>query len=329
MDNLENDDIWKVFDIITEEKKQTDNSICSHCSSKNLINNSGIIICSECGIINSELLDRSIEFQNNNNSRVGCATNHFLPLSSLGTKIGGRSFNRITMVQNKWGRMIYKERSLLNVLNNIELKCKEYNINKPIIDNAKILFKKINDSKHRYGENKGKQIIIRGLNRTSLIAACIYHGAEMQGAPRSQKEIAEICNLKVTNVTKGCRKFREILTNNDILLSMESSNAIDFIERYGTKIKLDKEYIEKCKELSQNIKKLDIASDHQPPSVAAGCIMLISHLYNLNINSKEISQKFHISDVTIKKTYKKIIPYKNILINPVLFNKALKLIEKS
>ena len=328
MEHLDNDDIWKVFDIITE-KKDIDKTICINCSSKNLVNNSGIIICSECGVINKELLDRSIEFQNNNNSRVGCATNYFLPLSSLGTKMGGRSYSRISMIQNKWGRMVYKERSLLNVLNNIEAQCKKYDINKPIIDNAKILFKKINDSKHKYGVNKGKQIIIRGLNRTSLIAACIYHGAEMQGVPRSQKEIAEICSLNVTNVTKGCRKFREILTNNDILLTMESSNAIDFIGRYGSRINLEEKYIEKCKELSENIKKLDIASDHQPPSVAAGCLMLISDIYNLNINSKEISQKFYISDVTIKKTYKKICPYKDILINPELFKKALYMIENS
>ena len=68
-------------------------------------------------------------FQNENTSRVGCATNYFLPLSSLGTKIGGRSYSRISMVQNKWGRMVYKERSLLNVLNNIEVQCKKYDIN--------------------------------------------------------------------------------------------------------------------------------------------------------------------------------------------------------
>ena len=49
----------------------------------------------------------------------------------------------------------------------------------------------------------------------------------------------------------------------------------------------------------------------------------------ININSKEISQKFYISDVTIKKTYKKIRPYKDILINPELFKKALYMIENS
>jgi len=311
----------------TEKKILTD---CSNCKSNNLIKDNGYIICSDCGIINDEILDRGIEYVNNDtgNTRVGCPSNHFLPLSSLGTKIGGHSYSRMSLLQNKWYRMVYRERSLLSVLTSIEDKCKIYNINKPIIDNSKILFKKINDSKHKYGKNKGKQIIIRGINRNSLIAACIYHGCEMQGIPRSQKEIAEICNLDVTNVTKGCRKFREILEGDDILTILEPSDVLQYVERYSKKLNLDTKYIEICKSLSINIKKLDIASDHQPPSIAAGSIMLISEVYNLNINIKEISIKFKISEVTIKKTYKKIREYKDILFDDKLVEKNLKLLEE-
>ena len=76
----------------------------------------------------------------------------------MGTKIGGGKHSRMSLLQNKWYRMVYKERSLLTVLTDIEQKCEQYNITKPIIDNSKILFKKINDSKHKYGKNKGKHI---------------------------------------------------------------------------------------------------------------------------------------------------------------------------
>ena len=246
----------------------------------------------------------------------------------MGTKIGGSKYTRMSLLQNRWYRMIYRERSLLSVLNNIEEKCKLYGINKPIIDNSKILFKKINDSKHKHGKNKGKQIIIRGINRNSLIAACIYHGAEMQGIPRSQKEIAEICSLDVTNVTKGCRKFREILQGDDILELLEPSDSLQYIERYSKKLELDQKYINICKTLSNNIKKLDIASDHQPPSIAAGSIILVSEENNLNINIKTISKEFFISEVTIKKTYKKISEYKEILFNDELVETKIKELEE-
>ena len=335
-DNTEEIDIFDMMDIIFEKdnnisnKKTNTNNICDNCKEDGtLIKNNGHVTCKKCGSIQEVILDRGIEYNNENgNTRVGCPSNHFLPLSSMGTKIGGKTYNRMALLQNKWYRMIYKERSLLSVLTSIEEKCKKYNINKPIIDNSKILFKKINDSKHKYGKNKGKQIIIRGINRLSLIAACIYHGAEMQGVPRSQKEIAEICDIAVTNVTKGCRKFREILEDDDILKILEPSESIHFIMRYLNILNVDKKYIEIAKSLNNNITKLDIASDHQPPSIAAGSIMLMSELYNLDLNIKDISKKFKISEVTIKKTFKKINEYKNIINNDELVNKKIKELEE-
>ena len=166
INNLEDElDIFDFIDLILDkedkDKTNTEQNLknCTNCSSINLIKDNGYITCSDCGIINDEILDRGIEYINNDtgNTRVGCPSNHFLPLSSLGTKIGGNNYSRMSLLQNKWYRMVYRERSLLSVLTDIEQKCRKYNINKPIIDNSKILFKKINDSKHKYGKNKGKQ----------------------------------------------------------------------------------------------------------------------------------------------------------------------------
>ena len=172
-----------------------------------------------------------------------------------------------------------------------------------------------------------ENILIRGVNRNSLIAACIYHGAEMQGFPRTQKEVAEICNLDVKNVTKGCRKFRDILEDDDILHILEPSDLLQYIKRYSIILNLDQKYIDICQNIANNIKKLDIASDHQPPSIAAGCLMLVSNIYKLNLSIKNISSKFKISEVTIKKTLKKISIYKNIITNDELVNSKLKELE--
>ena len=60
---------------------------------------------------------------------------------------------------------------------------------------------------------------------------------------------------------------------------------------------------------------MDIASTHEPPSIAAGCILLVANMYNININKKHISEIFDISDVTISKTYRKIYPFHKIIIN--------------
>ena len=53
--------------------------------------------------------------------------------------------------------------------------------------------------------------ISRGTNRKGLIAACIYIACKKRNVPRSAKEIAEIYDLKVNEMTRGCKKFLEIM----------------------------------------------------------------------------------------------------------------------
>lgn len=282
---------------------------CSNCDSLNLTNNDINIICKDCGIINGELLDRGLEFNNDIKiSRIGCQTNHFYPLSSMGTKIGGNKYLPIKKIL-EWNRMVYREHALLQVNIYIESICENNNIPKNIRDNAQILYKKINDSKH----SNGKPVIVRGVNRHSLIAACIYYGAELQGIPRDQREIAEICKLDVTNITKGCKKFREILDGDEILKMLIPSDAIKYFLIYSKKLNLDQKYIDICRKLNINIKKLNIASDHQPPSIAIGSIILVSDKYELNLDIKEVSKIVKKSVVTIKKTYLKLKNYTDIL----------------
>lgn len=50
----------------------------------------------------------------------------------------------------------------------------------------------------------------------------------------------------------------------------------------------------------------DIVYNHQPISIAAGIILLISTIYELDINRKKISSTLNISEVTINKIYNKI-----------------------
>ena len=56
--------------------------------------------------------------------------------------------------------------------------------------------------------------------------------------------------------------------------------------------------------------------------------MLVSNVHNLNINIKEISTNFKISEVTIKKTYKKLSEYKDILFDDKLVEEKLKKLEE-
>ena len=302
-----------------------DKKICISCKSDRLIidNTKGYLVCQECAVINEEFLDKNVEFssEQSGNSRYGCPSNYFFPKSALGTKISSKGYNRVAILQRQ-GQMPYKEKSLLDVLERIQSKCKKYNITQTIIDSAKILYKKVSDCKHTKGKRKGKNMIMRCINRRSMIAACVFYACKLQKEPRSPKEIADIYDLEIKNVNRGCRKFIDYIDLSSIFYELKSSQSSDFIERFAKKLSIDKQYINIAKDISTNIHKLGLASTHEPPSVAAGCILLVANVYHVDISKKQISDIFGISDVTISKTYRKIYPYHKIIMN----NKVTELI---
>jgi transcription initiation factor TFIIIB Brf1 subunit/transcription initiation factor TFIIB len=310
-------------DKVENKESKNKKSICISCSGENLVKNNdkGFLVCDDCGVINEEFLDKNVEFKTDqsNSSRYGCPSNPMYPKSALGTKINARGYNRVALLQ-KQGQMPYKEKALLEALERIQVKCKKYLITQTVIDSAKILYKKISDCKHKKGKRKDKNIIMRCINRRAMIAACVFYACQLQKEPRSPKEIADIYDLHLKHVNRGLRKFVDYIDLSSIFYEIKSSQSSDFIKRFAEKLNIDKKYIDIAKDVSNNIHKLGLASTHEPPSVAAGCILLVAVMYHIDINKKQISEIFGISDVTISKTYRKIFPFHKIITN----NEAVK-----
>lgn len=311
--------------VLDKPTNEYQKNICKHCKSSNLIldEKKNHMICMDCAIVNDEYLDENPEMNNNENesntSRYGTPTSFFFPKASLGTKIVGD--RKLSMLQNQ-GQMPYKEKSLMIMIDSIQSKLKQAKFTQTIIDSAKILYKKVSESVHMKGKRKGKNIIMRCINRRSMIAACLFHACKLQKETRSPKEIADIYDLEIKHVNRGCRKFCDIIDSNILFNQIKSSQSTDFIERFSKKLNIDKQYINIIKDVSNNIHRLDLASTHEPPSVAAGCILLVANHYNIPLSKKQISDIFGISDVTISKTFRKILPYHKI----VLSNKITDLI---
>lgn len=299
-----------------------ENNICKYCKSSDIvIDSKHNIVCLDCATINDEILDENPEIINNeiesSNARYGNPSSYFFPQSSLGTKIVSKRYNKLTLLQ-KQGQMPYKEKSLMNVLEIIQQKCKMYNINQSIIDSAKILYKKVSESVHNKGKRQGKNIIMRCINRRAIIAACLFYACKLQKETRSPREIADIYGLEVKHVNRGCRRFCDIIDLNPILYQFKSSQSSDFIDRFVKKLNMDNEYTNIIKDVANNLHKLDLASTHEPPSIAAGCVLLVVQFYNILLSKKQISEIFGISDVTISKTFRKIWPFHKILLNNVI-----------
>jgi transcription initiation factor TFIIB len=310
-----NESDWDFADLLMKQLKIEDidkeeNDDCSH---EKIILDDGNYICKKCNCVVSRHIDHGAEWRfygseqkGADPTRCGLPTSELLPNSSLGSIIGFSNNEkhaiRIMRKYHMWNSMTYKERSLYNIFESISLIAMNNGIPKSIIDEAKSLYKTISESK-----------ISRGDNRCGIIASSIYIACKNNNGARSAKEIAKIFNLKVSTMTKGCKRFQDLMK-----LNIESTQSTDFINRFCSKIDLDSEKNQICREMTKKIDEYGILSENTPPSVAAGTIFICSHVLGWGITKKFLSEKCDISQVTISKCFKKLDIHKEILFKNLL-----------
>jgi len=322
-DNLDEDSNDEIKVNKERSKNLNKNSICSNCNNNdNIIEDFslGIIVCKNCGQVLDSIIDANPEWRSfeddkgDNVNRCGLGVSKLLPQSSLGTTIGGGKFKSRIKTLHSWSAMPYRERSLHQVFKQFQEKCANTGILKCIEDDAKIMYKAISECKHIEGKNKDKYIIIRGKNRISLIAACVFFACKRKGMTRSPKEIADIFDINYTDITRGCKNFQKFIKKGNIDINTGFSLPEDFVSRFCKDLHIKDKYVEESINIAKNIRRMNIASVHTPFSIATSSILLMAEFNNIeNINKRRLANKFGVSEVTISKTYKKIEEYKDIL----------------
>ena len=244
-------------------------------------------------------------------TRCGMAVNPLLPQASVGSTIKPGYYNKSmnhAKRMNDWHSMPYKERSLYNIYNELQEICISNNLKPIIIQEAKSLYKIISEQK-----------ISRGNNRIGIKAACIYFACKNCEVPRSTKEISEMFNVDNIIITKGCKKFQEILhTNKQYKNRINKNNIInsnDFLDRFCNKLNLNIIDIELIKIIANKSVENKLVYQNTPPSIAAGSIYYYIKDKGISyITKKDISNISKISEVTINKCFKKLYKHKNLLI---------------
>ena len=283
---------------------------CQHCNSENIILDSGNYVCYGCNTILERFIDMTAEWRyygaddnkSSDPTRCGMPVNDLLPDSSLGSVISNQyneSYDmKLIKKYHMWNSISYKERSLYNIFENISVNAINNGISGSIIEEAKSFYKKVSESR-----------ISRGENRSGLIATSIYMSCKSNNVPRSTKEIAKIFNLKATTMTRGCKKFNDIMQ-----INMESSHPLDFIQRFCSKLNLPNNMRTVCRIIVERADELNLVCESTPPSVSSGAIYLCNIVYNLGISKKDLSDASNVSCVTLSKVYKKLEAYKHLLI---------------
>tara|TARA_A100001015_G_C15025734_1_gene730398 strand:+ start:1281 stop:2318 length:1038 start_codon:yes stop_codon:yes gene_type:complete len=301
---------------------------CECCESTLVINDEGYQCCTnnKCGIIYKDILDSTAEWRYygaddnlmSNPTRAGPPINPLLIESSFGCKLICNNSSSYEMKKLKryaeWQSTPYKEKSLYEEFQRISTLAGHSGIPKIIIDDAVRYHKKISEYK-----------TFRGLNRNGILAASIYIACRLNNHPRSAKEIATIFKINNATATKGCKNANSIINelenecNTKTILCKTTPES--FIERYCSKLNINKELTNLAMFISIRILEKNIIPENTPNSISAGIIYFITQECNLNVTKKQISNISEISEVTINKCYKKLIPYKNYLIPRVILNK--------
>ena len=335
--------LWKAFDsefdIENKQKKmellyskQTNikREKCDACDSPVNSAANGYLTCSnpKCSIIYKDSLDESPEWRyygaDDNNStdptRCGMPINPLLKESSYGCKVvcNSRSSYEMRKIRKytDWQSMPYKEKSQYDEFSRIKQMSQIAGIPKIIVDEALRQHKKLSEEK-----------TFRGLNRSGIIAAAIYIASRIHDYPRTAKEIASIFHLDNTSATKGCKNAVHLLNvmergnaNNDKTYFYQTKPN-DFIERYCSKLNMNKELTKVCSFVAMKIEQNDIIPENTPHSVAAGIVYFVAQNCNINITKKMVHNCSQISEVTINKCFKKLDSIREQLIPSVILNK--------
>jgi transcription initiation factor TFIIB len=337
INNLSYNDIFDLMDEIDFEEEKLkipilSDGFCTNCNSNSTIIENfaeGIMVCNKCGNIFESIMDTNPEWRNYEDSanvvgRCSGPTNPHLPKSSIGTSMACHPKSKLKILHG-WIAMPYDERSLYTVIKEIQFRCRKSNIVKCIEDDATIMYKHISE----YRDKNGKKKIIRGSNRKSLVAACVFFACKKDNQTRSPKEIAHMFDLKYKDITKGFKTFETLMklrSNNQ--LKFNSSLPEDFIPRYCRDLDIPKQYIGLAVRMTINTRKLNIASIHTPLSIATGTLLLLSHINDLKITKRDISKSFGVSEVTLSKIFKRVLPYKDIIISDKLTNHIIEKTNK-
>jgi transcription initiation factor TFIIB len=280
---------------------------CREHPDANLIEDyrAGDMICSACGLVvgdrvvdvGSEWRTFSNEKSNADPSRVGGSENPLLNGTDLTTMIGrgtgDAAFDESGQAKYQNRRqMSSSDRALINAFKEINNMADRINLPKTIVDRANLLFKQVHDGK-----------TLKGRSNDAIASACLYIACRQEGVPRTFKEICAISKVSKKEIGR-CFKL--------ILKALETSVDLittgDFMSRFCSNLGLPSSVQRAATHIARKAVELDIVPGRSPISVAAAAIYMASQASVDKKSQKEIGDIAGVADVTIRQSYKLMIP---------------------
>jgi transcription initiation factor TFIIIB Brf1 subunit/transcription initiation factor TFIIB len=285
-------------------------------------------------------------------SRCGFPINHLMPESSLGTMILSNHQSplmRRIKRYHMWNLMPYRERTLWTIFESLQVRASNAGIGNAVLDEAKELFAQLTAS-----------AICRGqAQRDAMLAACLWEALKRHESPRMPKDIADIFNIPLKQVTKGIKQFQHLfairtsgqltdtyaapnkataVASSDIEKESDETIAArayqrraiwqktatrttsyeDFIAPFLTNLAIPRASANAMESLVHHVcvrtEELGIVPENTPPSLTASVIAFCCQQMNVRMDICEIARVCGISVVTIQKCLKRMMPWKEKLL---------------
>ncbi len=323
-------DAWSsALNALIEERKQfIAPEITCTCGEDNRIFEE-VYVCKGCGLLLERGFDQSAEYRffahedrGADPCRIGPPQDHRLPESSLGTVILAGRGNAKTMHRirqfHTWNSMPYKERSLLQVYERLNIVATNHGLGTSILEDVKDMFVKIHELCDR-----------RGLSRDAILASCTYLVLKNANSPRKHTEIAEMFSITTTTFTKALKYSLEVLTLAqqkkasttpaiEIKPQSGTTHAEDYIDVPLSKLalpRLQRESIQQaCVRVCRAAEEKNISIENIPPSLAAGVIaFIVLRQKDIGITITNIAEVCDISVATLNKCLRRLEAANTIL----------------
>ena len=170
--------------------------------------------------------------------------------------------------------------------------CDRINLPRTITDRANALFKKVHDGRS-----------LRGRSNDAIASACLYIACRQEGVPRTFKEIVAVSTVSKKEIG---RCFKLILKAHDT--NVEIITTGDFMNRFCGQLGLARDIQRAATTIAKRAVDLDLVPGRSPISVAAAAIYMATQASSNKKSPKDISDIAGVAEVTIKQSYKLMIP---------------------
>lgn len=302
---------------------------CPECGCDDIVEDwqQGNAVCRGCGLVIQErLLDLSSEWrtfqseEGDDPNRVGGPVNPLLD-SASGTDIGapvkgstmkagaGLKGAQHRNASSAWDKMI------LEVSSRIDRLCERLSLQGSVSKRTKELFKRYQDELTLDDDGKTRKRTLRDEEVKQIIAACLFIACRNEQGARTYKEICGLTNVSKKDIGAMVKRIETVFPD---AKTRYVRGTEDYVTRFCNKLNLPRELMQVSEHVAKTACNQEGVYGKQYLTIAAASIYIVTQLSGEENRrtEKQIADATGVAEVTIRSTFRHILPHLEKVIPP-------------